>query len=341
MLNIAVVGASGYAGGELLRLIAGHPELSLKYAIGNTQAGKAISVVFPNLQTVGTTFQEFQEIKWENVDLVFFALPHGESSKLISDLPERVKVIDLGADYRLLDDSNWKKFYGSAHAGTWTYGLADLPSKQDEIASANRIANPGCYATAIALSVAPFKNSQLIAEAPITIVAASGTSGAGRKPDLSLLSAENMNNLSAYKVGGIHQHIPEIEQVLTELDGNETIISFTPILAPMPRGILAVTQMDIKTNSSTQQLREVFESYYQFTPFVILLDEAVQPQTKAVQFSNFAHFQVQYDERTNRAVITAAIDNLVKGAAGQAIQNLNLMYGFPATTGLTSVGLFP
>jgi N-acetyl-gamma-glutamyl-phosphate reductase len=341
MINIAVVGASGYAGGELLRLIADHPELNLQYATGNSQVGKPIANVFPNLPATGAKFQDFNDIDWKVVDLAFFALPHGESSKLIIDVPTQVKIIDLGADYRLRDGSEWEKFYRSNHAGSWVYGLADLPIKRAEIATANRVANPGCYATAISLSAAPFKNAGLVSNTPITVVAASGTSGAGRKADLSLLSAENMNNLSAYKIGGIHQHIPEIEQLLTELAGEKSILSFNPMLAPMPRGILAITQLDLKQQNSTQQLREVFKAYYESSPFVVLLAEGMQPQTKAVQASNFAHFQVQYDDRTNRVVITAAIDNLIKGAAGQAIQNLNLMLGFPINTGLTAVGIFP
>lgn len=341
MLRTAIVGASGYAGGELLRLVTGHPNLRLSYAAANTQSGAAISSLFPNLQSIGGSFVSFDDIDWSQVDVVFFALPHGESSKLISKVPERILIIDLGADFRLENEADWAKFYGSPHAGSWVYGITDIEQNQSKIRNSKRVANPGCYATAISLSLAPFVKHDVINPATISVVAASGTSGAGRKPAASLLSAENMNNMSAYKVGGTHQHIPEIEQFLNSLSPAEVRVGFTPMLAPMPRGILAITNADLIGNIDIKDLRDIFTNFYAKSPFIALIEDGLQPQTKAVQFSNSAHFQIQIDSRKNQLIITSVLDNLIKGAAGQAIQNLNLMAGFDFDAGLAIAGMFP
>jgi N-acetyl-gamma-glutamyl-phosphate reductase len=341
MLKTAVVGASGYAGGELLRLIQGHPNLSLSYAAANTQSGAVINALFPNLQSIDGKFVSFDKINWDQVDAVFFALPHGESSKLIPKVPEHILIVDLGADFRLENETDWLNFYGTPYAGSWTYGLSDIELNQSKIRGVRQVANPGCYATAISLSLAPFVSSELVNSESISVVAASGTSGAGRKPVGSLLSAENMNNISAYKVGGVHQHIPEIEQFLNSLSAKKVSIGFTPILAPMPRGILAVANAELAQGSDLEELRAIFSAFYKNNPFIKLLDGISQPQTKAVQFSNSAHFQIQIDQRRNQLIITSVIDNLIKGAAGQAIQNLNLMAGFEVSAGLAVEGMHP
>lgn len=341
MLRTVVIGASGYAGGELLRLIDGHPGLKLTHAVANSLVGEQIGKIFPNLNLTPKTFVAVSEVDFTEVDAVFLALPHGESSKLITQLPSHLLLVDLGADYRLKSDRAWKDFYPGDYVGELTYGLADIPSFHQEISAQTRIANPGCYATAINLSLAPFVQNSDFAAGVISVVATSGTSGAGRKASTDLITAENMNNMSAYKVGGKHQHTPEIEQFLSNMSQREIKINFTPILAPMPRGILAVSHVQLVKEISEQELRDQFISFYDNNVFVKLLADQEQPQTKAVVGTNNAHFQVSVDKRTNLVVITAVIDNLIKGAAGQAIQNLNLMAGFDYDTGLKAVGVYP
>lgn len=341
MLRTAVLGASGYAGGELLRLIAGHPRLELTHAIANSLVGEQIAKVFPNLTLNQKVFTAVADVDFDQVDAVFLALPHGESSKLLTELPNHLLIVDLGADYRLKSHTAWRSFYPGDHAGNLTYGLADIPNHYEKISGQKRIANPGCYATAINLSLAPFMQNADFATETINVVATSGTSGAGRKASTNLITAENMNNMSAYKVAGKHQHTPEIEQFLTSMSNRETKISFTPILAPMPRGILAVSHVQLAKAVSNQELQDQFVAFYEGNSFIKLLEDEEQPQTKAVTGTNNAHFQVSVDQRTNQVVITAAIDNLIKGAAGQAIQNLNLMAGFDYDIGLKAVGVFP
>lgn len=341
MLRTVVIGASGYAGGELLRLIAGHPGLELTHAVANSLVGEQITKVFPNLTLDQKAFTAVADVDFAQVEVVFLALPHGESSKLLHQLPGHLLVVDLGADFRLQSDIAWRNFYSGDHAGGLTYGLADIPSYYEKISAQKRIANPGCYATAINLSLAPFLQNADFTPETINVVATSGTSGAGRKASTNLITAENMNNMSAYKVGGKHQHTPEIEQFLTNMSHREIKVSFTPILAPMPRGILAVSHVQLGKAVSNQELQDQFVAFYEGNSFVKLLSDQEQPQTKAVAGTNNAHFQVSVDQRTNQVVITAAIDNLIKGAAGQAIQNLNLMAGFEYDTGLKAVGVFP
>lgn len=341
MFKIVVVGASGYAGGELLRLVSNHPRLELVAAIANSLAGERISTVFPNLDMGEDRFDDISVLSMDNFDAVIFALPHGESSSLIELVPPDKYIVDLGADFRLKDAAEWEKFYSGSHRGHLTYGLADIPDNQKEIAQQKRVANPGCYATAINLSLAPFITNSVIDEQRINVVAASGTSGAGRKASVTLLTAENMNNISAYKVGGVHQHIAEVQQYLSVAANKVVKVGFTPLLAPMPRGILAVTTAPLLRDYSLLELRETFSSFYGSNPFIKLLDGDQQPQTKAVLGTNNAHFQLAVDLNLNQLIVTAAIDNLVKGAAGQAIQNLNLMLGMQHSEGLISTGIFP
>ena len=336
-MKTAVVGASGYAGGELLRLLSNHPKFKLSYIAAGSNAGEPITNLHPQLTNfTGRNFEETEIAKINNSDLVFIALPHGESAKLISQIDPKVKVVDLGADFRLVDGKKWEKYYGGKHAGSWVYALPELVDHK-LISSANKVANPGCYATAIALSIAPALS--LINAEDIVVVAASGTTGAGRSAKVNLLGSEVMNNLSSYKFGGIHQHTPEIEQILSSISKASVKVSFTPVLAPMPRGILATVTAKLTRQSSAEQIREIYQTFYSGSKFVRLLPVGSMPMTSAVLGTNNAQIQIAVDEHVNRLVISSAIDNLGKGAAGQAIQNANLMCDLAEDAGLEILGV--
>lgn len=336
-MKTAVVGASGYAGGELLRLLSNHPKFKLSYIAAGSNAGEPITNLHPQLTNfTGRNFEETEIAKINNSDLVFIALPHGESAKLISQIDPKVKVVDLGADFRLVDSKKWEKYYGGKHAGSWVYALPELVDHK-LISSANKVANPGCYATAIALSIAPALS--LINAEDIVVVAASGTTGAGRSAKVNLLGSEVMNNLTSYKFGGIHQHTPEIEQILSSISRESVKISFTPVLAPMPRGILATVTAQLTQQSSAEQIREIYQSFYSGSKFVKVLPVGSMPMTSAVLGTNNAQIQIAVDEHVNRLLISAVIDNLGKGAAGQAIQNANLMCDLAEDAGLEILGV--
>ena len=336
-MKTAVVGASGYAGGELLRLLSNHPKFKLSYIAAGSNAGEPITNLHPQLTNfTGRNFEETEIAKINNSDLVFIALPHGESAKLISQIDPKVKVVDLGADFRLIDGKKWEKYYGGKHAGSWVYALPELVDHK-LISSANKVANPGCYATAIALSIAPALS--LINAEDIVVVAASGTTGAGRSAKVNLLGSEVMNNLTSYKFGGIHQHTPEIEQILSSISRESVKISFTPVLAPMPRGILATVTAQLTQQSSAEQIREIYQSFYSGSKFVKVLPVGSMPMTSAVLGTNNAQIQIAVDEHVNRLLISAVIDNLGKGAAGQAIQNANLMCDLAEDAGLEILGV--
>ena len=337
-MKIGLVGGSGYAGGELLRLLASHPHFEVTAVSAHSNAGEEITSIHPQLQSyAGRTFSAFSASDFAQCELVFLALPHGESAKVIAQLPSEIKVVDLGADYRLNSEESWKKYYGGDYAGAWVYGLADLPGKRAEISKSSRIANPGCYATSIALGAAP---SAMFADlSDIVVVAASGTTGAGRSAKINLIASEVSGSLTSYKFGGVHQHTPEIEETLSQVSGQQVKVSFTPILAPMPRGILSTITVKLSKNISISEVRAEFAQFYAESPFVILLPAGQMPKTAAVLGSNFAQIQVAIDEHTNRLVISVAIDNLGKGAASQALQNANLISGFDQTTGLLGNGL--
>ena len=332
-----MVGASGYAGGELLRLLSNHPKFKLSYIAAGSNAGEPITNLHPQLTNfTGRNFEETEIAKINNSDLVFIALPHGESAKLISQIDPKIKVVDLGADFRLVDSKKWEKYYGGKHAGSWVYALPELVDHK-LIASANKVANPGCYATAIALSIAPALS--LINAEDIVVVAASGTTGAGRSAKVNLLGSEVMNNLTSYKFGGIHQHTPEIEQILSSISRESVKISFTPVLAPMPRGILATVTAQLTQQSSAEQIREIYQAFYSGSKFVKVLPVGSMPMTSAVLGTNNAQIQIAVDEHVNRLLISAVIDNLGKGAAGQAIQNANLMCDLAEDAGLEILGV--
>ncbi|WP_431923005.1 N-acetyl-gamma-glutamyl-phosphate reductase [Micromonospora wenchangensis] len=331
-IRVAVAGASGYAGGELLRLIAGHPEFDLVAATAHRQAGAPVTAVHPQLAGLDLTFAATDPATLADADLVFLALPHGESAALAAGLPESVRVVDLGADHRLRDADAWSRYYGGPHAGAWTYGLPELPGQRAAIAGATRVANTGCYAVAITLALAPLIAAGAVAPADVVVVAASGTSGAGRAAKAHLLGSEVMGDLSPYKVGA-HQHVPEIKQAT-----GATGLSLTPVLAPMPRGILA-TVTAVPTGDVDP--RGVLADAYADAPFVHLLPEGAWPHTAATAGANSCHLQATVDVDSGRVIVVSAIDNLGKGAAGQAVQNANLMLGLPETTGLSTFGVAP
>ena len=340
-MKIGVVGASGYAGGELLRLLADHPVFELVTISAGSHAGEVITSVHSHLTAFrGRTFDETNVANLKSLDLVFLALPHGESAKLVTELPPATKVVDLGADFRLRSAASWQKYYGGAHAGTWSYGLPEMPGARQVIASSTRVANPGCYATAIALAAAPAIQGGIIESEDLVVVAASGTTGAGRSTKVALSASEIMNSLTSYKFGGVHQHTPEIEETLTALTQHQVKISFTPILAPMPRGILAtITSKLTDSNISEESIRATYEAMYQNEKFVSLLPAGQLPETSSLIGSNSAHLQVAVDAHTERLVVSVAIDNLGKGAAGQALQNANIIAGIEESSGLPSMGI--
>ena len=397
--RVAVAGASGYAGGELLRLLAAHPDLELGAVTADSSAGKAIGEVHPHLAGINAladrVLQPHGEASLAACDLVFLALPAGQSAALAATLPDSVKAVDLGPDFRLSDPDAWTRHYGSVHAGRWVTGLPELPGAREQIRTAGRVAAPGCYATAAILALVPLVAAGLVRPDDIVIVAASGTSGAGRSLRADLLGSEVMGSVSAYAAGGAHRHTPEIEQAVreaasasetgpsdarpgpasatqgsatqasatqaspdravsrepgpdrgpepgSEAPGPSVCVSFTPLLAPMPRGILATCTARLSSpGSGTSELRAALTAAYAAEPFACVLPEGRWPATASVAGSNGAQLQVAADSRAGRAVIVSAIDNLGKGAAGQAIQDANLMLGLPETAGLTASGIAP
>ena len=333
-MDTVVIGASGYAGGQLLRLIHAHPKLKFKSAIAHSKANTSIVAEHPFL--VGKYDQNFKEFSAEKIaetDFVFIALPHGESAGLISQLKPGTKIVDLGADFRLKDSGKWAKYYSGEHAGSWTYGLPEVENNVENISKSSKVANPGCYATAIALAFAPLIKHDLIDQKYMTVVAASGTTGAGKKPAQSLLASEVMGSLSNYKLNGTHQHIPEIEQALSQIGGFELSLSFNPILAPMPRGILANCISLLKKPMTISEVSKLFSEYYKNQPFV-QIQQGTSLQTSSVIDTNNCTLQISIDQKTNQITVVSVLDNLIKGASGQAIQNMNLMCGWDQTLGL-------
>src|SRR5215813_541894 len=342
-VRVAVAGASGYAGGELLRLITGHPDLEAGPLTAAASAGTPVTQAHPHLTLLaGRAFEALDPAELAAADLVFLALPHEESAVVSAALPAEVPVVDLSASFRLADPRAWAAYYRTPHAGQWCYGLPELPGARERIAGARRVAAPGCYATAAILALAPLLAAGLADPGDIVIVAASGTSGAGRAPSAGLLATEVMGAMSAYQAGGTHRHIPEIEQALREAAGGQPVVSFTPMLAPMPRGILATCTATLRDpGTPASALRDALAAAYAGEPFVHLLPEDRWPTTAATLGSNAVHLQAAADSHAGRAVVVAALDNLGKGAAGQATQAANLMLGLPETAGLTAQGVAP
>lgn len=340
--RISIAGASGYAGGELIRLVASHPELELGPLAAGAKAGSPVAQVHPGLTgSVTGTFVATDPDLLADADLVLLALPHGESAAIVAGLPADLPVVDLGADFRLSDPGDWRHYYGGLHAGTWPYGLPELPEQRAGLAGHIRVANPGCYATAVALGLAPLLAADAVEADDIVVVAASGTSGAGRKPSEALLATQVMGSISAYKAGGVHQHIPEMEQSLSACAGRKVTLGFTPLLAPMPRGILATCTARLAPGATAEALRDLMHAAYDGEPFIHVLPAGALPTTAATLGSNSAHIQVLADPHSGRAVVLVALDNLVKGAAGQGLQNANRILGLPEDLGLPVTGLVP
>ena len=340
--RVAVAGASGYAGGEVLRLLLAHPQLEVGALTAQTNAGATLGQVHPHLHPLAdrvlapTTPQALA-----GHDAVVLALPHGASGPLAAELDPRVVVVDCGADFRLADPEAWAEFYGTPYAGCWPYGLPELPGGRDALRGARRVAVPGCYPTAVSLALAPAVAAGLVATDDVVAVAASGTSGAGRAPKQHLLGAEVMGSMSPYGVGGVHRHTPEIEQVLSRCAGQPVRVSFTPTLAPMPRGILATTTARLRAGVDETTVRDAYEQAYGDEVFVRLLPAGQWPATGATLGSNVATVQVAVDARVGRLIAVTALDNLTKGTAGAAVQCLNLALGLPEAAGLPTTGVAP
>ncbi|MCD0450704.1 N-acetyl-gamma-glutamyl-phosphate reductase [Actinocorallia sp. API 0066] len=339
--RVAVAGASGYAGGELLRILAAHPEFEIGALTAASSAGQPLGALQPHLRALADRILvETTPATLAGHDVVFLALPHGASGPLAADLGDDVLVVDCGADFRLEDAGEWEHFYGSPHAGTWPYGLPELPGQREVLADTKRIAVPGCYPTVSSLALVPAYTAGL-AEPDVVVVAASGTSGAGKAPKTNLLGSEVMGAVSAYGVGGVHRHTPEITQNLSRAAGEAVTVSFTPTLAPMSRGILATCTAKARPGVTYAALREAYAAAYDAEPFVDLLPEGQWPSTAMTLGANTALLQVALDERSRRIVVVAAIDNLTKGTAGGAVQSANLALGLPEGTGLTTFAVAP
>ena len=350
-LKVAIVGASGYVGGELLRMLASHPMVEVKTLTANTNVGQKISAIHPHLATFADqAFVETNRENLENHDVVFLALPHTKSSEIAKWFDGQTLVIDCGADFRLEDAAAWQKFYGTEHNAAWPYGMPELltgnfangvTKARAKLAATTRIAVPGCNATAVTLAFAPALAADLIEPSDLTSVLSVGTSGAGRNANVNLLASEINAGASAYQVGGVHRHIPEIQQNLNRLTDSKTQISFTPVLVPMTRGIIAVNTAKLKPGVTIDQLRAAFDRAYAGERFVRVLPQGEFPNTKSALGANLALLGLAIDEAANRAVIICAIDNLVKGTAGAAIQSMNIALAFDESTGLTIDGVAP
>ncbi|WP_214416798.1 N-acetyl-gamma-glutamyl-phosphate reductase [Sphaerisporangium fuscum] len=340
-MRAAVAGASGYAGGELLRLLLAHPAVEIGALTAGASAGDVLGVHQPHLPALaGRVLLETTPETLAGHDVVFLALPHGQSAAIAERLGDDTLVVDCGADFRLEDAAEWTRFYGGAHAGTWPYGLPELPGQRDALRAARRVAVPGCYPTAATLALFPAFAAGL-AEPDVVVVAASGTSGAGRSPKPNLLGSEVMGSASAYSVGGTHRHTPEMEQNLSKVAGTPVKVSFTPVLAPMSRGILATCTAPAAPGVTAAGLREAYEAAVKDEPFLRLLPEGAWPATAMTLGANTAVLQVTLDERSGRVVAVIAIDNLTKGTAGGAIQSANLALGLAEELGLPLNGVAP
>jgi N-acetyl-gamma-glutamyl-phosphate reductase len=340
--TVAVAGASGYAGGEVLRLLLAHPGIAIGALTGGSNAGQPLAGLQPHLVPLADRVLEETTVEvLSGHDVVFLALPHGQSGAIAKALPDDTVVIDCGADFRLTDAADWEKFYGGAHAGAWPYGLPELVGQRDRLRNATRIAVPGCYPTVSTLAIAPAVAAGIVDAADVVVVAASGTSGAGKAAKSHLLGSEVMGSAGAYGVGGTHRHTPEITQNLRGLTAGDVRVSFTPLLVPMPRGILATVSAPATDGLTPEQAYGTYQKAFADEPFLHLLPQGQWPQTKSVLGSNAVHLQVTVDPDAGRLVAVAAVDNLAKGTGGAAVQCMNLALGLPEATGLTTVGLAP
>jgi N-acetyl-gamma-glutamyl-phosphate reductase len=341
VIRAAVAGASGYAGGEILRLLAAHPETEVGALTGNSNAGARLGALQPHLTPYADrVLTETTAERLAGHDVVFLALPHGQSAAVADELGEEVLVVDCGADFRLADAGAWERFYGTPHAGTWPYGLPELPGARAQLAGARRIAVPGCYPTAVSLALAPAHAAGLAGPEAV-IVAATGTSGAGKALKPHLLGSEVMGSMSPYGVGGGHRHTPEMVQNLSAAAGEPVSVSFTPTLAPMARGILATCTAPAAAGATEDEVRAAYEKAYGDEPFVTLLPEGQWPSTGSVYGSNSVQLQLAVDADAGRIIVVAAVDNLTKRTAGGAVQSMNIALGLPEELGLPLVGTAP
>jgi N-acetyl-gamma-glutamyl-phosphate reductase len=345
-IRIAVAGATGYGGGEILRILLGHPALrdgraQIGALTAGTNAGSLLGAHQPHLGPLTDRVLAATDARaLAGHDVVFLALPHGQSASLAGALGSEVLVIDCGADFRLADAATWSAFYSSEHAGTWPYGLPELPGARDQLRGTRRVAVPGCFPTVGTLALFPALAAGLVAP-EVVVTAATGTSGAGRSLKPDLLGSEVLGNASAYQVGGVHRHTPEFIQNLGRAAGGPVSVSFTPILVPMSRGILASCSAPALPGVTYEDVRAAYQKAYADEPFVTLLPEGTWPRTAAVLGANATHLQVALDEAARRVVVVGAIDNLTKGTAGGAVQCMNLALGWEETAGLTTVAVAP
>ena len=344
--KVAIAGATGYAGGEILRLLLNHPayasgDLEIGALTGHSNAGQSVAELMPHLpQLADRTIVDTTVENLAGHDVVFLGLPHGHSGPIAKALGEDVVVIDCAADFRLKDAQDWEDFYGSEHAGTWPYGIPELPGHREQLQGSKRVAVPGCFPTTMTLGALPAVAGKLI-EPDLTIIAVTGVSGAGKKASVPLLGAETMGSVKAYSPGGTHRHTPEVIQNLNPLAESPLNVSFTPVLAPMPRGILATITAPLKEGITQEEVTKVFTEFYADEPFCYVLPAGQQPQTQNVVGTNMCHIQAHVDERARKLVITSALDNLTKGTGGAAVQCMNLSLGFAETAGLPLAAVAP
>ncbi|MCF8589155.1 N-acetyl-gamma-glutamyl-phosphate reductase [Gordonia liuliyuniae] len=343
-IKVAVAGASGYAGGEILRLLCGHPrvatgELEIGALTAGGNAGTRLGDHHKNLIPLSArVLQETTAEVLAGHDVVFLGLPHGQSAVIADALPPSTIIIDCGADFRLGDSAEWTHYYGGDHAGTWPYGMPELPGNREALSSTTRVAVPGCYPTVSILSLLPALASGLV-DSRVNVVAMSGASGAGRSPKVNLLAAEVIGSVRAYGVGGAHRHTPEITQALSDAANTPVDVSFTPVLVPTTRGILATCTA--RTTATEQQLRDAYEKAYADEPFVHVLPAGQFPETGSIIGSNAVLIGIAVDERTGTFTAVGVVDNLTKGTGGAAVQSMNLAVGFTETEGLSVVGVAP
>jgi N-acetyl-gamma-glutamyl-phosphate reductase len=343
-IRAAVLGASGYTGADMIRLAALHPAIKLTALIAKGHAGQSLAQVFPHLAGLDVPKPvTSDDVNWDQIDVAFCGLPHGTAHSELKKLPKRIKIIDMSADFRLRDPKLYAEWYAKEHSAPElikeaVYGLTE--HYRHQIKNARLVACPGCYPTAVLLALLPLAVEKLIAVDDIIIDAKSGVSGAGRTLKQNILFSEAGEGLSPYGIGS-HRHVPEIEQELGLAAGGQVTINFTPHLAPMSRGELCTCYVRLAGKVSAADLRKALTRAYADSPFVRVVEEGVIPATQHVRGSNFCHIGVFADRLKGRAIVVSAIDNLVKGSAGQALQNFNLMYGFDETTGLEQLPLFP
>ena len=350
--QVAVAGASGYAGGELLRILADHPDYEIRTVTANQNAGQSLIALQPHLRSLDhLTLTDTTPEILAGHDVVFLALPHGTSGEIAATLPSDTLVVDCGADHRLEDPHEWAAFYGGEYHGSWTYGIPELPltatvahsatTQRTKLAATTRIAAPGCNASAVTLGLVPGIRTGLIDEHDIVAVLAVGPSGAGKSLKTMYLASEILGSANPYAVGGTHRHIPEIQQNLRAAGANNPTLSFTPVLVPMARGILATVTARVTPGTRGEALQAAWEETYAGEPFVRVLPPGAQPRTADVLGSNTVLVSVTLDTAAGRAVIMVALDNLYKGTAGAAVQSANIALGLPETSGLSVNGVAP